>query len=209
MCFMNDHQIRILRAARAYLGLKQEEVSERSGVTTQTISNLESEKSDGADRTLRKLRDVYESFGIVFTGNGMEYQPYKTAFFESFLDVLTDAEESLKKGDELLLHCADERRNLDGVTDKFTDLRKKGIRIRMTYEDGNKFITGPKEDYRWIDRELFANSQVEVVYRDKYFFHFQDQGRNIFVMTKNKAKANSAKKEFEYHWSRGKKWADV
>ena len=49
-------------------------------------------------------------------------------------------------------------------------------------------------DYRWVDRELFANSQIEVVYRDKYFLHFQDQGRNIFVMTKNKEKANSAKK---------------
>ncbi len=206
---MNDHQIRILRAARAYLGLKQEEVAERSGVTVQTISNLESEKSDGADRTLRKLRDVYEGLGIMFTGSGMEYQPYKTAFFENFLDVLDDVEDTLKKGDELLLHCADERRNTEAVTEKFKLLREKGIRIRMTYEEGNNFITGVKDDYRWIDKELFASSQVEVVYKDKYFFHFQDEGRNIFVMTKNKAKANSAKKEFEYHWSRGKKWENV
>lgn len=189
--------------------MKQEAVAEESGITIQTISNLESEKSEGADRTLRRLRQVYEERGILFTGNGLEYQPYKTAFFESFLDVLRDAEQTLRKGDEILLHCADERRNVDGVQEKFDELRAKGIRLRMTYEDGNKFITGPKDDYRWIDPGLFGSSQVEVVFADKYFFHFQDQGRNIFVMTKNAAKANSAKKQFEYHWSRGKKWAGV
>ena len=206
---MTSHQIKMLRAARAYLGLRQEEVAEKSGITVQTISNLESEKSEGADRTLRRMREVYEGYGIVFTTHGLEYQPYKTAFFETFLDILNDAGQTLKKGDEILLHCADERRNGTGVTEKFNELRASGIRIRMTCEEGNKFITGPKEDYRWINSELFASSQVEVTYKDKFYFHFQDNGRNIFVMTKNGAKAKSAKKQFEYHWSRGKTWENA
>lgn len=40
-------KLEYLRAARAYLGLKQEEVAERSGVTVQTISMYESENLMG------------------------------------------------------------------------------------------------------------------------------------------------------------------
>lgn len=202
------HQIDILRAARAYLNLHIKDVAELSGIAYQTISNLENGKSTGTDRTLIRLRKVYEDHGIVFTGDGLSFQPYKTAFFDNFVDVLDDAMASLKKGDEILVHCADERRNVEGVQEKVDALRKKGVRLRITCEEGNKFITGPKEDYRWIDPELFANSQVEIVFGDKYFFHIQDQGRNIFIMTHNKAKANAARREFEYHWKRGKKWQE-
>ncbi len=204
-----SHQVNILRAARAYLDMHIKDVAEQSGVTYQTISNLENNKNAGTDRTLIRLRKVYEDHGIVFTGDGLSFQPYKTAFYDSFIDVLDEAAASLKKGDELLLHCADERRNMDGVEERFNALRDKGIRIRMTCEEGNDYITGPKQDYRWIDPELFASSQVEVIFGDKYFFHIQDQGRNIFVMTNNRAKADAARRQFEYNWKRGKKWANA
>lgn len=206
---MSAHEIKILRAARAYLNLKQSEIAEISGVSIQTISNLESEKTDGSERTLRRMRQIYEEKGIVFTAHGMEYQPYKIAILENFMDVLTDAEMSLKKGDEILIHCADERRNTSVVTEKLKDLRKKGIHIRMTCEEGNLFITGPKKEYRWISSELFASSQIEVTYKDKYVFHFQDGGSNIFIVTKNKGKAGIARRQFEYHWKRGKTWENV
>ncbi len=200
-----SHQIKILRAARAYLGLDQSEVSEMTEITPQTISSLENGKTAATERTLRRLRQTYEERGIVFTAHGFEYQPYKTAIFESFLDILTDAESILRKGDEILLHCADERRNIQGVSEAFQRLREKGIRIRMICEESNSFITGQPQDYRWISSEQFANSQVEVIYKDKYVFHFQDEGKNIFLMTKNKVKAETAKKQFEYNWKRGSK----
>ena len=202
---MTSHQIKILAAAREYLGLEQLQVAEITGLTAQTISKLENGKSAPTERTMRRLRQVYEERGIVFTTNGMEYQPYKTAIFKDFLDVLDDAEQILRKGDELFLHCADEKRNSAEVTKKFNDLRAKGIRIRMTCEQGNSSITGNVKDYRWIKPEQFASSQVEVVYKDKYIFHFMDGSENIFLMTKNKDKAEAAKKQFEYNWKNGSK----
>lgn len=197
--------IRMLAAARACLGLEQSEVAEITGLTAQTISKLEGGKNAPTERTVRRLRQAYEDRGIVFTTHGIEYQPYKTAILESFMDVLNDAEQCLRRGDEILLHCADERRNSPKVTEKFNKLRNKGIRIRMTCEHGNKVITGKSQDYRWIEPEMFAAGQVEVIYKDKYLFHFQEEGRDIFVMTKNKAKAKSAKKQFEYDWTNGSK----
>ena len=202
---MASHQTKILAAARIYLGLKQSEVAEKTGITENTISKMERGEAGSTERTLRRIRQVYEDLGIVFTAHGFEYQPYKTSIFENFMDVFNDAEQCLKKGDEILLHCADERRNSAEVTEKFNVLRGKGIRLRMTCEHGNTVITGKAQDYRWIDPEMFAAGQVEVIYKDKYLFHFQDSGRDIFVMTKNAAKARSAKKQFEYDWKNGSK----
>lgn len=206
---MKLHDIKILAAARAYLNLKQEEIAKKAGLTNKTISNLESGKSDGGARTIRRLREAYEDLGIVFTPHGFEYQPYKTAILENFIDVLIDAESTLKKGDEILMFCADERRNTPEVTKKFKELRNKGVKLRMICEQGNNEITGDKKDYRWVDPELFAAGQVEVIYSDKYLFHFQDEGKNFFVVTKNKGKTKAAKAEFEYHWKRGfKSWEE-
>ncbi len=203
------HSIRILVAARNYLDLDQDQVATLSGLNKQTISKIERELNAPNANTMRKLRGVYEDKGIVFTTHGFEYQPYKTSILENFMDILDDIEETLKRGDEVLMHCADERRNLEGVTEKLNQIRQKGIRIRMTCEEGNEFITGKHEDYRWIDKDLFASSQVEVIYADKFYFHFTDAGRHFFVMTKNKEKAKTAKRQFEYQWKRGKEWEDV
>ena len=204
-----NHTIQILLAARAYLRLDQKEVAELSSLDKQTISQIEREKNAPSATTLRKLRQVYEDRGIVFTQKGLEFEPYKVSTMESFMDVLDDAEQVLRKGDELLLHCADERRNSVEVTAKFKALRNKGIRIRMTCEEGNLTVTGKPEDYRWIDTELYSNSQVEVIYADKFFFHLRDDGRDYFVMTKNKEKARSAKRQFEYQLKKGKTWETV
>ncbi len=201
-----NHEIRILVAARNYLNLDQAEVAELSGVNKQTISKMERGVTEPTAKILRKLRNTYEDKGIVFTTHGMDYQPYKVTIFDSFMDVLNDAEQSLKKGDEILVSCADEKRNTDQVTEKLNQIRSKGIRIRVTCEDGNGFITGKPEDYRWIDEELFASSEVEVIYADKFYFHFNESGHDHFVMTKNKEKAKAAKKQFEYQWKRGMKW---
>ncbi|MEM9469984.1 MAG: helix-turn-helix transcriptional regulator [Pseudomonadota bacterium] len=202
---MASHQTKILSAARVYLNLKQSEVAAMTGVSENTISKMERGEAGSTDRTLRRIRQVYEDRGIVFTSHGFEYQPYKTAIFEDFLDVLDDVAQTLKKGEELLLHCADERRNTPEVTKSLNALRDCGIKIRMTCELGNETISGDKKNYRWIDPDLYAAGQVEIIYKDKYLFHFQDEGRNIFVMTKNRAKARTAAKQFEYNWARGKK----
>lgn len=204
MLFNMNITIANLRAARAYLGINQSEVAKITGLDVNTVSSTESEKKSPSNTTLMQLRRFYEDRGIVFTQKGIEYEPYKVSTMDNFMDILDDAEKSLKKGHEILMHCADERRNSEEVTEKLNSLRAKGIRIRMTCEEGNTIITGKPEDYRWIEPELYASSQVEVIYADKFYFHFRDEGRDYFVLTKNKEKARTAKRQFEYQWSKGK-----
>ena len=192
-----------LRAARSFLGINQSEVAQTTSLDVNTISKTELEKNSPTSTTLMQLRAFYEERGIVFTENGIRFEPYKVSTIDNFMTILDDAEQSLKKGQEILMHCADERRNSDEVTEKLNALRAKGIRIRMTCEEGNTIITGKADDYKWIDPELYASSQVEVIYGDKFYFHFRDAGRDFFVLTKSKEKARTAKRQFDYQWKRG------
>lgn len=201
------HISQIIRAARAYLGWTQETLSRKSDVTQVTIQNVESGKHAPNERTLRKIREPLEAAGIIFTAHGFEFHPQKTILLDDFMDILNDAGAILKKGDEILFHCADEARNTPDVTDKFTALRKKGIKLRFTICEGNKTITGPMNDYRWIDKDYFAQSEVEVTYADRYVQHFVENNEDTYTLTKNKAKASSEKKKFEYWWNKGEKLA--
>ena len=202
---MDNHTSKIIKAARSYLGWTQEELARKGDVTPITVQNVEGGKHTPNERTLKKIRAPLEDAGIVFTANGFEFHVQKTILVEDFMQVLEDAKSLLGKGDEILFHCADERRNNQAVTDAFNDLRKKGIRLRFTLCEGNDFITGNPEDYRWIDADYFAQSEVEVIYADKYVQHFAEGEMDTFTITKNAAKARSEKKQFEYWWNKGKK----
>lgn len=204
---MIGHTSRIIRAARHYLGWTQEELAKKAEVTHITIQNVESGKHTPNDRTLRKIREPLEDAGLVFSASGFEYHPQKTIILDDFMDVLKDAESILQKGDEILFHCADERRNNQEVTDKFNELRSKGFKLRFTICEGNSEITGKPEDYRWIDADYFAQSEVEVIYADRYVQHFADNNDDTFTLTKNASKARSEKKQFEYWWNKGTKIA--
>jgi transcriptional regulator with XRE-family HTH domain len=55
-----------LRAARAWLGLSQEELASQSGVARVTIANFENGRSVPQPRTLRDLQRTLEEVGIEF-----------------------------------------------------------------------------------------------------------------------------------------------
>ena len=58
------------RSARAWLGLSQEELAERSKVSARTIAHFEAGNRVTHDGTLRDLREVLEKMGIVFVFEG-------------------------------------------------------------------------------------------------------------------------------------------
>ena len=60
-----DHVSKIIRATRNYLNWTQDDLAERSGVTSQTIKNLENGKTTPNERTLRKIKLPMEEAGIV------------------------------------------------------------------------------------------------------------------------------------------------
>lgn len=61
-----------LRAARAWLGLSQNEVAKISKVASKTIKNFERGASLPYERTLRDIQKVLEERGIEFVFDGGE-----------------------------------------------------------------------------------------------------------------------------------------
>jgi predicted transcriptional regulator len=59
------------RAARAWLNLSQQELSDRSKVAQRTIALFEIEERLPRERTLVDLRRVFEELGMSFTFEGM------------------------------------------------------------------------------------------------------------------------------------------
>jgi transcriptional regulator with XRE-family HTH domain len=70
------------RAARAWLGISQNELADISGVSPRTIAHFESGRRVPHDRTLRDLREAFERSGFEFlfedgVGVGVRYRKPK------------------------------------------------------------------------------------------------------------------------------------
>ena len=61
-----------LRAARAWLGLSQNDVAKISKVASKTIKNFERGASVPYERTLRDIQEALEKLGIEFVFEGEE-----------------------------------------------------------------------------------------------------------------------------------------
>lgn len=61
-----------MRAARGLLNWSVRELSERSGVHRNTITNFETGKSGGDERTVAALRRCLEAAGVIFVAENGE-----------------------------------------------------------------------------------------------------------------------------------------
>jgi len=57
----------ILKAARVWLRLEQEQLAKAAGLTRETVSNFEGGRTAPHESTRQKLQDALEARGIVFT----------------------------------------------------------------------------------------------------------------------------------------------
>lgn len=60
------------RAARALLGVSQDELAELSGVAKRTIASFELEERQPYGRTLTALKDALEQSGVIFVAENGE-----------------------------------------------------------------------------------------------------------------------------------------
>jgi transcriptional regulator with XRE-family HTH domain len=61
-----------VRAARAWIGLSQEELADEAGIARRTLIRLENSEEAGSERTMEKLRVALERRGIEFLFEGLE-----------------------------------------------------------------------------------------------------------------------------------------
>ena len=196
---------RKLRAARNLLDWTQNDLAEHSDVALSSISQFEAEHQTLSQKSIDKIINALMANGIVFTPHGIEHHDEKIRLCQSFIEVLEDAQAFLAPGDEILMHCADERRSTQEATDKIKELTEKGIQIKMTYCEGNGFMTLNPENYRWIDKNYFASADVSVIYKTKYVLHVEGE-QKTFIIIDEKNLADAMRRQFEYWWKQGRTW---
>lgn len=194
--------IQQIKMARALLGWDQAELADKSGVSLPQIASIESGKVKSPRiGTLTAIHDACVRAGAEFKDGGVFPKLDPTTRFAGegwFLKVLDDIHETLKgeKNKELLIFGGDNRVSPPPVVQKFRELCEMGVTIREMVEEGNTYLMGREENYRWIPKNYFQN-YVTVVYADKVCNDFHSHG----LLIKDKHWAVVERNKFNLIWS--------
>lgn len=189
-----------IKAARALLGWTQKDLAHHAELTVDHIRNFEG----GRSRPLEVLESVYRTFsihGIQFVSGGAILSQASSYILDSYMDLLNAISKEMPEGGEILKHCVDDRRSTADVIEKVQEMRKAGVKDRLTISDDNTYITGYPGQYRQIPKNYFASSEVVIIYLNKVAF-FVD-GKVLVIVSD--ALSRVFKDQFEYWWKQGKK----
>lgn len=160
-----------IRAGRELLNMKQADVAAILGISLSKLSRSESGETKSGD-ILLDIKQGLERMGIRFTQSGVERVENSINIIEGddlfprlmddILLTLRDAADA-----ELLVECADERVSTPDVVERVRHVRNAGVRIRTLVEEGNTYIMGPLNEYRYIPSDRFVND-VAFIYGDKF-----------------------------------------
>tara|TARA_R110002095_G_scaffold116994_2_gene102058 strand:- start:3184 stop:3831 length:648 start_codon:yes stop_codon:yes gene_type:complete len=193
------------RAARGLLNWSQLDLANRSGMHKQTISNFEAERSIPSNTSLEKLTRILQNGGVEFgQDNAVSLPQIKYIKLEQagwFLEFLDDVIFTLKdqKQKELLIYGGDNRVTPPAVVEKFREVREAGIEMREMVCEGNTFLMGPEEEYRWIPKQFFKNYNT-VIYADRVCVDFRGRAAILII---NKGWAETERNKFEMLWNAG------
>lgn len=194
-----------IRAARALANWSQGELSKRTGLSTPAIGNIEIEKHKPSLETQTKIIQAFSEADIEFIDEGVRRMQDKVKILEgddAFLRLLDDIFYSVSNSDnkEVLVSCADERQSSDIAIAKITQTRKAGAKFRHLIEDGNNFIMGPLNEYKFIPEKFFIN-RVSVVYAGKVAFVSKDLDTGYITVIKDTSLVSVQRNFFEFFWS--------
>ena len=96
----------------------------------------------------------------------------------------------------MLLFGGDNSVSPPEVIEAFRKLIASGIKVREMVKEGNLYLSGKEENYRWIPKEHFKNF-VTVIYGNKVCTDFGSKG--LLIINENWAETERHK--FEYLWS--------
>lgn len=165
-----------IRAARAYLQWSQEKLAKESGMSLQGIQKIEYGETKPTLRTQEKISRALRQKGISFSARGIEYDENNIVVIEAdtqeetFLKVLEDVFEHLtslpEKDRELLIMYSDDSVSTQPVNDMYRKMRAHKIRMRQMIEEGNEYLMGSVQEYRYIPKKFFIN-RVTLVYGER------------------------------------------
>jgi transcriptional regulator with XRE-family HTH domain len=194
-------------AARALLGWTMQELADQAGVSLTSVQRFENSIGDSRTEVKTAICETLQKSGIDFADGGVRPRISNITIFEgpdSYLRILDDIFYTLKDtGGEALFSCVDDRKSPIEVIESYRRIRKTGIQMRSLIEEGNTFLMGELDEYRYIPKKYFYN-HPQVIYGNKIATMIYGIRKQSFVV-ENANMAAAQKNLFEYAWVKSKK----
>lgn len=191
-------------AARGLLGWSYDKLAEEAELSRVAVINIANGKTEPHRESITKIRTAFERYGVeLIEGGARRAQDILTVYEGSdcYLKFLDDAYRALSvnKG-EILFSGADERRSPPEVIERLRTMRRSGITMRSLIKNGDTYIMGKPEEYRWLDESLFVDSDVKIIYRDVIAYFMSWLGTPRVVIIKDHAMAQENIRIFNFLW---------
>lgn len=193
----------LLKAARSLIGWSAEDLANACGASISALRHFEAGKGKLSQLNEERVLRCLDEAGVEVRADGVRRRTRDIVIYDDYTDVLDDALLVLNKGDEILFHRADDERSNAAAVERLKRLSDNGIVCKSTIREGNTFLLGNPEDYRWIPEDYFAGGEVEAIYADRYVIHIPGE-REEFICIRNATVAEVHRKEFCYWWNKGK-----
>lgn len=199
-----------IAAARALLGISQDDLALKSGVGVATIIRFERGESDPRTEIRDKLKFTLETLGVEFKEGGVV--PRKSMVQEMYgIDAYDKLEDEIfekvkdTKG-EILLFGIDEAFANENTINHAKRLQENHIYQKLITHLGAKTGLFPKEQYRFLGEDLFSFTPF-VVYENNLAIVYPDLASKVdhIIIIRNKSLAETFKKLFNHLWKIGKK----
>jgi transcriptional regulator with XRE-family HTH domain len=204
-----------IKAARALLGWRQEDLAEKSGMSLTAINKIEREITSPRKFTLDVLAQTFERAGVEFTeGPGVRLTDnlFSLQTFtgkDAPIHLLDDVFSTLKEtGGEVMLTGIEESQwddYKDYVALHLNRMKEHKLGVRSLLCEGDRNLLpymDVKKTYRWVPKELFAQI-LYYVYADKFALVLWGKPIRITVI-RNHLVADTFRRQFEMNWKNGK-----
>ncbi|MDX2028078.1 MAG: helix-turn-helix transcriptional regulator [Alphaproteobacteria bacterium] len=204
---------RQIRAARGLLEWKAEDLAKRAGVARETISKIEADAVQPHEKTLANITRAFEDSGVEFLGDrGVSVKNDEVVTLKGeniYFRILDDVIASLrnKEDAEALFACVNDKVSPPAVVENYRRLRQTGIGMRSLVKEGDIYLMGQLEEYRYLPKKFFHNNAT-VIYGDKFATMILDPDTGAdagAVIIRNPHVAAAQRNLFNLIWSDAKK----
>lgn len=150
-------------AARGLLRWSQDDLAKQSGVSGRTINLIENEKQNPSQETLLSIEMAFDRAGVSFRSDGVFMEERRLTVLEgnnALLRLFDDIGFALQGGGELLIDGADEKISPAALVKKVAALRQSGLKMRHMIREGDRYLRGKPQEYRWIPEKFFVNQAI-------------------------------------------------
>lgn len=205
---------RQIRAARALLGLSQDELAKFAGLTKQGISKIEDSSVQPREGTLADIMRAINERGIEFTENqGVRFKPKGLEVYEGpdrFDDFYTFLYEHLKThGGDVCLSVTDERllskyrKNSAIHYERMQDLSDRGIikSFRILANKSNFASKYPYNLYKWQPDSSLSPTAFYTFGECLALISFAQEPTPYVVVLQSPPIASSYRQAFDIAWA--------